>query len=90
MGQKTIIDELKSNQIRELLEQGQRIDGRSFDEHRPLSIEAGVIPKQAEHIYKVVQNMKPAETVPAGGTSKRSKDEMVADIMKRLENFNPV
>lgn len=41
----TLIDELKSNKIRELLEQGQRIDGRSFDEYRPLSIEVGVIPK---------------------------------------------
>ncbi|MCH7941397.1 MAG: exosome complex protein Rrp42, partial [Thaumarchaeota archaeon] len=41
----TLIDELKSNKIRELLEHGQRIDGRSFDEYRPLSIEVGVIPK---------------------------------------------
>ena len=45
MGQSHLIDELKSNQIRELLQQGKRIDGRAFDEQRPLSIETGVIPK---------------------------------------------
>lgn len=45
MGQTTMIDELKRNKITELLEQGQRIDGRAFDEVRPLTIETGVIPK---------------------------------------------
>ena len=45
MGGSYLIDELKSSQIRELLQQGKRIDGRAFDEQRPLSIEIGVIPK---------------------------------------------
>jgi exosome complex component RRP42 len=45
MGHATLIDDLKSNQIRELLDQGKRVDGRAFDEHRPISIEIGVIPK---------------------------------------------
>jgi exosome complex component RRP42 len=45
MANVSILDELKRNQIFDLLEKGQRIDGRAFDEHRPLSIETGVIPK---------------------------------------------
>lgn len=45
MGHASLIDELKSTKIRDLLEQGQRIDGRSFDQLRSLSIETGVIPK---------------------------------------------
>lgn len=40
-----IIDDLKRKKILELLEQGKRIDGRSFDEVRKISIETGVIPK---------------------------------------------
>jgi len=45
LGGSHLIDQLKSNQIRELLQQGKRIDGRTLDEQRPLSIETGVIPK---------------------------------------------
>ena len=45
MANVSILDELKRNQIFDLLDKGQRIDGRAFDEHRPLSIETGVIPK---------------------------------------------
>ena len=45
MGTNYIIDELKTNQINELLEQGKRIDGRAFDEPRSLDIEIGFIPK---------------------------------------------
>lgn len=41
----SIIDSLKRNQILELLEKGQRFDGRAIDEPRTLSIETGVIPK---------------------------------------------
>ena len=41
----SLIDKLKSNKIRDLLEQGHRIDGRALDEPRHLSIEIGVIPK---------------------------------------------
>ncbi len=41
----SVINKLKRTQINELLEKGQRIDGRSFDEPRPLVIETGVIPK---------------------------------------------
>ncbi len=41
----TAMDELKRNHIMELLEAGKRIDGRAFDEYRPISIETGVIPK---------------------------------------------
>jgi exosome complex component RRP42 len=40
-----VIDQLKRNQINELLEKGQRFDGRQFDEPRPLVIETSVIPK---------------------------------------------
>ncbi len=41
----SVLDKLKRTQINELLEKGQRSDGRSFDEPRPLIIETGVIPK---------------------------------------------
>ena len=40
-----IIDELKKNQILELLDQGKRIDGRNLDQTRELSIEINAIPK---------------------------------------------
>lgn len=45
MGDSTIIDVLKKNQIRDLLEQGKRIDGRALDEPRKLVIETNAIPK---------------------------------------------
>ena len=41
----TVIDELKKSQILELLEQGKRIDGRSLDEPRKLTVEINAIPK---------------------------------------------
>ena len=41
----SILDGLKRNKILKLLESGQRVDGRAFDEHRKLTIETGVIPK---------------------------------------------
>lgn len=41
----TTMDELKKSRIHELLEDGQRVDGRGFNEHRPIVIEPGVIPK---------------------------------------------
>ena len=40
-----IIDQLKRNQILELLQEGKRADGRAFDESRQLSIDIDVIPK---------------------------------------------
>ena len=45
MGNVSLIDQLKGQKIHDLLEQGKRIDGRSFDEPRQLTIETGVIPK---------------------------------------------
>lgn len=39
------MDELKKSRIRELLDAGQRVDGRKFDEHRTISVETGVITK---------------------------------------------
>lgn len=41
----TIIDELKKKKIISLLNDGQRIDGRAFDEPRQLVIDTNVIPK---------------------------------------------
>ncbi|MGD8707212.1 MAG: exosome complex protein Rrp42 [Nitrosopumilaceae archaeon] len=41
----SVIDELKKSQILELLEQGKRIDGRSLDEPRKLTVEINAIPK---------------------------------------------
>ena len=40
-----IIDDLKKQRIFDLLEQNQRVDGRAFDEPRPITIEPDVIPK---------------------------------------------
>ncbi|MGI9566634.1 MAG: exosome complex protein Rrp42 [Nitrosopumilus sp.] len=45
MTSSSVVDELKKNQILELLDQGKRIDGRSLDEPREISIESHVIPK---------------------------------------------
>lgn len=45
MTSSSIIDDLKRNQILDLLEKGQRIDGRAFDEPRNLVIEINAIPK---------------------------------------------
>ena len=39
------MDELKRNRILELLQEGKRVDGRALDEHRPIQIETGAIPK---------------------------------------------
>lgn len=41
----TTMDELKKSRIHQLLDDGQRVDGRGFDEHRPIVIETGAIPK---------------------------------------------
>ncbi|MFQ5475932.1 MAG: exosome complex protein Rrp42 [Nitrosopumilus sp.] len=45
MASHSVLDELKRNQILELLEQGKRIDGRALDEAREISIETNAIPK---------------------------------------------
>jgi len=45
MASHSVLDELKKNQIIELLEQGKRIDGRALDEARELTIEINAIPK---------------------------------------------
>ena len=45
MASSSIIDQLKKNQILDMLKDEKRIDGRAFDEVRELSIDVGVIPK---------------------------------------------
>lgn len=40
-----ILDQLRTEKIYDLLKQGKRLDGRAFDEQRPITIETGVIPK---------------------------------------------
>jgi exosome complex component RRP42 len=45
MGSSKIIDQLKKNQIIELLKEEKRVDGRALDEVRELTIDIGVIPK---------------------------------------------
>ena len=44
MASTSVIDQLKKEQILELLEQGKRIDGRAFDEPREIKIEINAIP----------------------------------------------
>lgn len=41
----TTMDGLRREHILSMLDEGKRLDGRAMDEHRTLSIEAGVIPK---------------------------------------------
>src|SRR3989338_2128470 len=41
----SVLDQLKRKEIVDLLDQGKRLDGREFDQSRPLSIETTVIPK---------------------------------------------
>ena len=41
----SILDDLKKKKILALLKEGQRVDGRAFDESRQLIIDTGVIPK---------------------------------------------
>ena len=41
----TTMEDLKRNRILEMLDAGQRLDGRALTEHRPVSIETGIIPK---------------------------------------------
>ncbi|MGI0081998.1 MAG: exosome complex protein Rrp42 [Nitrosopumilaceae archaeon] len=45
MGGSIIIEQLKREQILDLLNKGKRLDGRGLYDQRPLSIETGVIPK---------------------------------------------
>ena len=45
MTSSSVIDELKKNQILELLEQGRRVDGRALDEPREIFVETNTIPK---------------------------------------------
>ncbi len=45
MGGSVIIEQLKREQILDLLNKGKRLDGRGLYDQRPLSIETGVIPK---------------------------------------------
>ena len=45
MASSSIIEQLKKNQILDMLKDEKRIDGRAFDEVRELSIDVGVIPK---------------------------------------------
>ncbi len=39
-----ILNEVKEEFVRDLLAKGERIDGRGFDEYRPIAVEKGVIP----------------------------------------------
>lgn len=43
-----VISHIDREYIRDLLSKGERIDGRSLDEFRPLEIEVGVVPAKAE------------------------------------------
>ena len=45
MGHNAVLDQLKKNQILDLLNEGNRLDGRKFDEPRSLTIDTNVIPK---------------------------------------------
>lgn len=44
----SVFSEIDRDFIRNLLDKGERMDGRAFDEYRPIEIELGVVPAKAE------------------------------------------
>ncbi|MHA1906202.1 MAG: exosome complex protein Rrp42 [Candidatus Thorarchaeota archaeon] len=43
-----VISHIDYEYVRDLLSKGERLDGRAFDEYRPIDIEVGVVPAKAE------------------------------------------
>jgi polyribonucleotide nucleotidyltransferase len=91
---KAIFKELKERVLRdEILERGQRLDGRRFDEIRPITIEVGVLPRAHGSTVFTRGETQALVTSTLGTAEDQQKIEMVdGEIYKRFMlhyNFPP-
>ncbi|HEX2340027.1 MAG TPA: polyribonucleotide nucleotidyltransferase [Vicinamibacterales bacterium] len=91
---KAIFKELKEKVLRdEILERGQRLDGRRFDEIRPITIEVGVLPRAHGSTVFTRGETQALVTSTLGTAEDQQKIEMVdGEIYKRFMlhyNFPP-
>ncbi len=91
---KAIFKELKEKVMRdEALERGKRLDGRAFDEIRPITIEVGVLPRAHGSAVFTRGETQALVTATLGTADDQQKIEMVdGEIWKRFMlhyNFPP-
>jgi polyribonucleotide nucleotidyltransferase len=91
---KAIFKELQEKVLRgEILERGVRLDGRSFDEIRPITIEAGVLPRAHGSVVFTRGETQALVTATLGTAEDQQKIEMVdGELWKRFMlhyNFPP-
>jgi polyribonucleotide nucleotidyltransferase len=91
---KQIFKELKEKVLRdEVLEHGRRLDGRAFDEIRPISIEVGVLPRAHGSAVFTRGETQALVTATLGTAEDQQKVELVdGEIYKRFMlhyNFPP-
>ena len=91
---KAIFKQLKEKVLRdEILERGQRLDGRGFDEVRPIWIETGVLPRTHGSAVFTRGETQALVTATLGTAEDQQKIEMVdGEIYKRFMlhyNFPP-
>jgi polyribonucleotide nucleotidyltransferase len=91
---KAIFKELKEKVMRdEALERGKRLDGRAFDEIRPITIEVGVLPRAHGSAVFTRGETQALVTATLGTAEDQQKIEMVdGEIWKRFMlhyNFPP-
>jgi polyribonucleotide nucleotidyltransferase len=91
---KAIFKELKAKVMRdEALERGKRLDGRAFDEIRPITIEVGVLPRTHGSAVFTRGETQALVTATLGTADDQQKIEMVdGEIWKRFMlhyNFPP-
>jgi polyribonucleotide nucleotidyltransferase len=91
---KAIFKELKEKVLRdEILERGQRLDGRRFDEIRPITIDVGVLPRAHGSAVFTRGETQALVTATLGTAEDQQKIEMVdGEIYKRFMlhyNFPP-
>jgi polyribonucleotide nucleotidyltransferase len=91
---KAIFKELKERVMRdEALERGKRLDGRAFDEIRPITIEVGVLPRAHGSAVFTRGETQALVTATLGTAEDQQKIEMVdGEIWKRFMlhyNFPP-
>jgi polyribonucleotide nucleotidyltransferase len=91
---KAIFKELKEKVLRdEVLERGKRLDGRSFDEIRPISIDVGVLPRTHGSAIFTRGETQALVTATLGTAEDQQKVEMVeGETYKRFMlhyNFPP-
>ena len=91
---KAIFKELKEKVLREeVLERGHRLDGRTFDEIRPITIEVGVLPRVHGSVVFTRGETQALVTATLGTAEDQQKIEMVdGETYKRFMlhyNFPP-